>query len=402
MAESSIRLLVISAHYTDRLSYYDDWLDAFRAHASFDVIEFNIAVRNQQRALREKVSNCDAIVLLHSTNGDTIVYLEPYASVLADRKVPLLSFVGNEVNLPGSPMAEKRRVLSIIRPDWIATQLLQEAGDYLFGDIAGRAVVSIPHALNHRVFCVTRPAEERPIDIGARLARYLPQIGDDDRNRIVDAFHKLGSEGRLTVDISDRRYDREAWADFLNHCKATVSSEAGSWYLERDDAAVNAIRADVLGKTSGVVIANDSPLRALGHSLPWWARAALRRVLGAGLVQHEALINEKLSYEDIHARFYASRARPSFYGKCISSRHFDAIGTKTCQIMFPGRFNDILIADKHYLALASDFSNLQEVLTRFHDTAERHRIVEAAHAHIMEAHTYAHRMDDIEVILSGD
>ena len=401
MAESTIRLLMIFAHYTDRLSYYDDWLDAFRQHGSFDVVEFNVAVRDQQGALRENIRNCDAIVLLHSTNGDTTIYLEPYASVLADRKVPLLSFVGNEVNLPGSPMAEKRRVLSIIRPDWIATQLLQDAGDYLFGDIAGRAVVSIPHALNHYAFRATMPVDGRPIDIGARVARYLPQLGDDDRNRIVDAFRKLGSEGQLKVDISDQRLGREGWAEFLNQCTATVSSEAGSWYLERDDATVNAIRAYVLGNTSGVVIANDSALRALGHKLPWWVRAGLRSVLGTGLIRHEALINENLSYEGIHARYFARRARPTFYGKCISSRHFDAIGTKTCQIMFPGRFNDILVADKHYIALASDFSNLSEVLDRFRDPTERQRVLEAAHAHVMEAHTYAHRMDCIEAILSG-
>ncbi len=401
MAESTIRLLVVFAHYTDRLSYYDDWLDAFRQHASFDVVEFNLAVRDQQSALRENIRNCDAIVLLHSTNGDTTIYLEPYASVLADRKVTLLSFVGNEVNLPGSPMAEKRRVLSIIRPDWIATQLLHDAGAYLFGDIAGRSVVSIPHALNCHAFRATMPAEGRPIDVGARVARYLPQLGDDDRNRIVDAFRKLGSEGKLKVDISDHRYGREGWAEFLNQCTATVSSEAGSWYLERDDATVNAIRAYVLGNTSGVVIANDSALRAMGHKLPWWVRAGLRRVLGTGLIRHEALINEKLSYEGIYARYFTGRVRPPFYGKCISSRHFDAIGTKTCQIMFPGRFNDILVADEHYLALESDLSNLSEVLDRFHDPVGRQRIVEAAHAHVMEGHTYAHRMARLSVILSG-
>jgi hypothetical protein len=396
-----MRLLVVYAHYTDRLSYYDDWLDAFRQYSGFDIAEFDVAVRGQQSTLRDKLGNCDAVILLHSTNGDSTLYLEPYASVFADRRVPLLSFVGNEVNLPGSPMAEKRRVLSIIRPDWIATQLLQEAGQYLFGDIAGRAVVSLPHALNPQAFRVTTPVRGRPIDVGARVARYLPQLGDDDRNRIVDTFHKLGSEGRLAVDISDQRFGREGWAGFLNQCKATVSTEAGSWYLERDDSTVNAIRADVLGNTSGVVIANDSPLRALGHKLPWWVRAALRRILGTGLIRHEALINEKLSYEEIHARYFAGRVRPAFYGKCISSRHFDAIGTKTCQIMFPGRFNDILVADEHYLALAKDISNLPEVLDRFYDLTERQRIVETAHAHIMQAHTYGHRMESIELILSA-
>ena len=71
-------------------------------------------------------------MLLHSTNGDTTIYLEPHIEALAHRKVPLLTFVGNEVNLPGSPIADKRRLFEILKPEYIATQLLLEAGKYLF------------------------------------------------------------------------------------------------------------------------------------------------------------------------------------------------------------------------------------------------------------------------------
>ena len=77
---------------------------------------------------------------------------------------------------------------------------------------------------------------------------------------------------------------------------------------------------------------------------------------------------------------------------CISSRHFDAIGTKTCQIMFRGRFNDILKADQHYVALNQDFSNLEDALARFLDPTHRRTMVEEAYSHVMDAHTYDHRM----------
>jgi hypothetical protein len=339
-------------------------------------------------------------VLLHSTNGDTTTYLRRYASIFSDRRVPLLSFVGNEVNLPGSPIAEKRRVLSEIGPDWIATQLSEEAGEFLFGDLVSGGVVSIPHALNPKSFHVTLPDDQRPIDVGVRVARYLPHLGDNDRNRIVDAFRELGPKNGLTIDISDERLDREGWADFLNRCKGTVSTEAGSWFLERDDATVNAIRAYVLKQAGGLVIVNDSSLRTLGHRLPWWARTVLRRAMEWGPVTHEALLNERVSYEEIRACFFANRPRPSIYGKCISSRHFDAIGTATCQIMFPGRFNNILEPDRHYLALNEDFSNLASVLARFRDPTERARITGGARDHVMAKHTYAHRMDQLYAVLS--
>ncbi|MHB2168608.1 glycosyltransferase family protein [Alsobacter sp. R-9] len=400
-SESRIRVLVGYANYTDRLSYYDDWLDAFRKAPRFDAVPFDIVPAEARERLPGLLREVDAVVLLHSTNGDTTDYLEPHAPALAARKAPLLTFVGNEVSLPGSPIAEKRRVLAQFRPDIVATQLLQEAGEYLFGDVAGR-VVAIPHALNPDAYRPERPLDDRPIDIGARAVRYLAHLGDDDRNRILDWFSEHGPGRGLSVDISDSRFDRAGWAEFLNRCKGTVATEAGTWFLERDDATVNAIRDYVLSRSGGgIVIRNDSPLRTLGHKLPWWARSLARKVLRHGPVRHEALVNEAVDPREIHERFFAGRARPAINGKCISSRHFDAAGTKTCQIMFRGRFNDILVADEHYIALHDDFSNIDDVLARFADARERVRIASASHDLVMGAHTYAHRLASVEAALSG-
>jgi hypothetical protein len=396
-----MRLLVGHARYTDRLSYYDDWLDAFTTAPEFDARPFNIVEAGAPERLRKALGEVDAVVLLHSTNGDTTDYLEPLAPILAERRVPLLTFVGNEVSLPGSPIAEKRRVFALFRPEIVATQLLPEAGRYLFGDVAG-SVRAIPHALNPAAYRPVRRLDDRPIDIGARAARYLPHLGDDDRNRLLDWFEREGPGRGLAVDISDGRFDRAGWAGFLNACKATVATEAGTWFLERDDATVNAIRDHVLAANRGrIVIRNDSPLRRLGHKLPWWVRSLLRRALRHGPLRHEALVNEAIDPAKIHERFFLGRPRPAIHGKCISSRHFDAAGTKTCQIMFRGRFNDILVADEHYIALEPDFSNIDEVLRRFADLAERRRIVEAAYALVLDRHTYAHRMREIRTTLEG-
>lgn len=401
MRESRIRLLLVYAQYTTRLSYNDDWLDAFEACPQFDTETVNI-VTADIGAVRTVVANVDGIVLLHSTNSDTTDYLEPFASVLADRRVPLLSFVGNELNLPGSPMSAKRAVLGRIRPHWIATQMLEEAGQFLFGDLVEKAVVAIPHALNPDVFRPTRDIDVRPIDIGTRLSRYVPHLGDNDRNRLADTVARIGVERGLKVDISDARLDRIGWSEFLNECRGTVSTESGSWFLERDDATVNAIRAYVRDQSNRrLMIANDSMLRKFGHKLPWRIRSLLRRLLSAGPIRHEALVNEQLSFDDIYQRFFAGRPRAPVYSKCISSRHFDAIGTKTCQIMFRGRFNDILEADRHYLALEDDFSNLDDVLRRFSDLPLRRGISGDAYAHVMSAHTYAHRMQQVANTLSS-
>ena len=126
----------------------------------------------------------------------------------------------------------------------------------------------------------------------------------------------------------------------------------------------------------------------------------VRQVLDAAGVRFEHdVYGQPQVYEEIYEHFFSDRPRPVIYGKCISSRHFDAIGTKTCQIMFRGRFNDILEADHHYLALDHDFGNLDDVLRRFADEPERTAVAEAAHAHVLAGHTYEHRMREVESLL---
>ena len=105
--------------------------------------------------------------------------------------------------------------------------------------------------------------------------------------------------------------------------------------------------------------------------------------------------------KEIFDKFFAGRQRPAFYGKCISSRHFDAAGTKTCQIMLRGGFNDILVANQHYLALESDFSNIDEVLAAFRDPVRRQYVADAAYDLVRTKHTYARRMQQVYDLLAG-
>ncbi|HLO77813.1 MAG TPA: glycosyltransferase [Magnetospirillum sp.] len=401
---SRLRTLVLHADYTTRLSYYDDWLDALSRAPQFDARSLNICQRGVAPRLRAELADAELVVLLHSTNGDTTVYLEPFAGLLADRRGLLLSFVGNEVNLPGSPIAAKRAVLGRIAPDYIATQLPLEAGQYLWGDLVRRRVLALPHALNPQAFRPELPAQARPIHIGVRAARYLPHLGDCDRNTLHDLFERHAFEPALVVDIGSERLDRPGWAAFLNRCLGTVSTEAGSWWIERDDATINAIRAWTAARTKGkaMVIANDSPLRRLGHKLPWWLRAALRRILSRGVLRHESTITESLPFDEVYDRFFRNRPRPPVYGKCLSSRHLDAIGTGTCQILMTGRYNDILRAGDHYIPLAPDFSDVDEAMRRFRDAGERQRIARTAHEHVLDGHTYDHRIAQLaQAVTSG-
>jgi hypothetical protein len=401
MSESTIKALVLHANYTKKLSYYDDWLDAFIQHPGLQTVPLNICSFQDRQHLKKWVRETDLIVLLHSTNGDTTQYLEPIAGQLAQRSVPLVSFVGNEVNIPSSPIADKRRVLGEISPEYIASQLMLDAANYLWGDIAIKAVISLPHALNPDVFSPTTPWAERRRAIGVKAVQYSVTLGDDDRNHLHDVFAGLGQLNSLPVEISSTRLSRREWAAFLNDCRATVSSEAGSWYLERDDATVRAISEfAITRKPKGFAVPSDGIVRRIGHKMPWGVRQAFRRLTSGGFLTLDTALIESLDRNEVQALFF-NRPKPSHYGKCISSRHFDAIGTGTVQILLEGRYNDCLDPGQHYLQLKQDFSNLDDVLQLICDEQFCSQLSEDALSHVLANHTYRNRIDDLLAGLSA-
>ena len=136
------------------MSYFDDWIDAFKAHSDFSTLCINVfgASKDLISYVKSKIESYDLIVLHHSMNGDTLKYLDPFVEALKNRRGKLVSFVGNEVNLPTIGMAPKIKNLQEIEANFIATQLLEEAGQWLYEDCKKAEVISLPHALNPAAF----------------------------------------------------------------------------------------------------------------------------------------------------------------------------------------------------------------------------------------------------------
>jgi hypothetical protein len=400
---SRIRTAVLHAAYTDLFSYYDDWKDAFLRDPGFDADAVNLCERRGLKRLANTIGDYDLIVLLHSTNADSLEYLGRCRGLLCRRRGKLLAFVGNEVNLPGVSLRGKIDFLREVGAEFIGTQLPLEAGRWLYEECRGSRVAPLPHALNPEVFRPVTRQGAREIDIGARSHRYLPFLGDDERNRLLDYFIEGSFDPPLRVDIDTRaRLNREGWAAFLNRCKGTIATEAGSYYLERDDRTVRAIQEYVNAKQGreGVhVVRKGSFAEKVGLAIPPGLRRRMKGVLEAANIRQEFLLHRAADYGEIHEKFFLGLARPPVYTKAISSRHFDAIGAKTCQIMFPGRFNGILRADEHYLALERDFSNVRDVLSRFADGTYRAGMVDRAYEYIMEEHTYRNRLSAVKKLL---
>lgn len=390
----TMRTVLVERVGTGRASYQDDWAEAIRAHEDFECATVELGAPGSRWALRKHLERSDVVILMHSVLDGSPRYLEAALDVLGNRSSQMVAFVGNEVSLPGSSIGARRAVLQRIAPEFIVTQLLPEAGEYLWEGCSRFGVVALPHALNEQVFVSRTPIADRPIGIGIRSYRYPVHIGDDDRNRLLDLFGSDAMAGRIHCDVSDERLTRHQWANFLDQSRGTAATEAGSWYLKTDDSLVEEVRHVIESHRMGPALRADSWLRYIFHRVP----TRLRRIVIDGVRRFVPLeMDARLSPEAVReiAEIFERTPLPPVYGKCISSRNFDAIGTRTCQILLEGRFNDILAPGSHYLELANDFSNLDQVLQDLKDDEIATNTVDAALEHVTQHHLYRHRARDL-------
>jgi hypothetical protein len=389
-----MRTLVLYSSYlgTSRAGYYNDWLEAFQNSPHFEVTARNIVppylkvanpskYRNPEgvklkqkptpyqllyqtysacytpflKALMRtrvmwdfsKISNYDLIVLLHSTNADSILPLVLLESYFKSRKGKLLMFVGNEYCL----MPEKIGFINEVQVDYVASQLPEDAARWLYSDCSKNKLFLVPHALNEKVYRPYREQHSRTIDIGFIGDRYSYAIGDLERTELAEYFARNSLRQKLTMDIRigrKLRIPRDDYVEFLNSTRGTIGAESGTYYLEKTDRT--------------------------------------QKEVEAFLSRHP-----KATFEEVYDKFFKNYANP-VSGKAISSRHFEPVGTKTCQILLEGNYNGILEPNTHYISLNKNYSNFDEVLERFTDRDYVRRMVGDTYEYVLENHTHEHRV----------
>lgn len=194
------------------------------------------------------------------------------------------------------------------------------------------------------------PTAERPYDIVYR-ARNLPyRIGSVGqlKHRIADIVLSHAQAHDLRCDISTRAEDAilgDRWLDFIASGKAVIGCEGGSSVID-------------------------------------WR--------GEIEAQIEALLTKdrSLSFEDVSARM--SKGWDEYRFLTITPRHFEAVITKTCQILVEGEYRGILEPDKHYIPLKRDFSNLDEALEKLRDDRYVQDMVERAYQDIYLSGKYTY------------
>ncbi len=216
----------------------------------------------------------------------------------------------------------------------------------------------IDEAAAHSYAFKLKPPAARPNIIVYR-ATHLPYwFGSHGqlKHRIAAVVEERARALGLTCDISTRPQDLilgDRWLDFLASSRAVIGCESGSSVLDRRGELQAQVRALLKG-------------------------------------------NPSLTFEQVGA--YMPAGWDDYRFLAISPRHFEAVITKTCQILVEGHYNSVLEPDRHYIPLKRDFSNLDEVLAKVQDDGLVTKMVECAYNEIYLSGQYTYRRLAAELV----
>ena len=196
------------------------------------------------------------------------------------------------------------------------------------------------------------PTDERKLDVGYR-SRRLPIFygkGSQEKCEIALRFKEyLKSHPSLSLvtDIEideDRRVYGKAWYEFLGNCRGVLGVESGVSITDMDNS--------------------------------------LERMYECYLIAHPHAGSDEI-YADI-----LEASENSFPIRTISPRHFEAAAFRICQIQFEGEYSGVMKPGVHYLELKKDFSNINEVISRFRDPEMRRNLTENAYRDLIASGKY--------------
>ena len=203
----------------------------------------------------------------------------------------------------------------------------------------------------------------RPLDVVYRathLPYWLGSLGQL-KYLIGERAHKEADARGLTSNISTRADDAilgDEWFDFLAAGRVVVGSESGS--------SVNDRRGDI--------------------------QASIKAYLR---LQPDA------TFEEVAERM--PQGWDSYRFAAISPRHFEAVITRTCQVLVAGRYDGVFIAGHHYLPVRPDLADLGDVLQAASDPAVASDLAARSYEEIYRSGRYTYRVlaEQIDLVLDS-
>jgi hypothetical protein len=253
--------------------------------------------------------------------------------------------------------------------DCVFTQVEPE----YFGEVYGKytrvpkLVHNLPGHVSDELVCASahhaRLGRVRPIDVGYR-GRSLPAYwgrGSQEKAEIGRRFAQLAAGTGLSLDIESSEEARlygERWYEFIASCRYVLGVEAGVSVFDLEDEVRQEYgKLSAIGRTPTI---EELERGALGR---WDGRVPLRS---------------------------------------ISPRHFEAAALQTCQILFEGRYSEVMQPMVHYIPLRKDFSNFDEVLEQIRDSGLRAEIVKNAYQDLIASGdwSYARLIRQVDGVLT--
>lgn len=193
----------------------------------------------------------------------------------------------------------------------------------------------------------------RSLDVGYRGRGGLWWLGDLYREKtwIAERFAEVAAaHPELRVDLSSREEDRlygPAWTDFLRSCRWTLGTESGANVFDFSGSIETKVRLHL----------EQAP---------------------------------ETSYQEIHALYLAEHEGRIRLNQ-ISPRAFEATGFGCGMVLFEGEYSGILEPDVHFVPLAKDFSNIDEVLGKIRDEELRVEMVKRTYQDLIASGRYSYQ-----------
>ncbi|MHB8693433.1 MAG: hypothetical protein ACYDHH_19530 [Solirubrobacteraceae bacterium] len=342
-------------------------VEAFPRHSRFNVWSVNTEF-GCPRFLKFRELDFEIVVLHYSLFGAAPYRLDEYfLAYLAGTKAYKVAFFQDEYHYCTPRFA----LLNDYDVDCVYTLVEPEHWSRVYGKYTNvpKLVYTIPgyasDALSEQAGNLTKPDAERTIDIGYRGRTLPPYMGRgaqekaDIGRRVLERAAGSALNVDIAVDERSRIYGHN-WFAFLANCKATLGTEAGVSIFDTEDV----VRA-----------------------------------------KYEQLVADRpdIAREDVFAAL--APWEDNIYYRTISPRHFEAAALRICQILYEGTYSGILEPMVHYIPLAKDFSNWEEVVRRFQDEGIRRELTQNAYHDLIETGQYSYRAFvesfDAELAASG-
>ncbi len=192
-----------------------------------------------------------------------------------------------------------------------------------------------------------RPMADRPLRIayrGRRLPHHYGLLGQE-KCRIGVEVRRLADQRGIPVDIEvddSRRIYGDDWLRFLGSARATLGTESGSNVFDFD-----------------------------------------------GRLADFAREHAQMPFETFYDRFLGERDGAVRMNQ-ISPKIFEAIRLRTALVLFEGEYSKVVRPHEHYIPLAKDFSNIDDVFARLEDVAYLEALTDRAYRDVIGSGAYSY------------